>query len=248
MFEIQSLPENGVLWSPAKIDFPGYEDYKAMAYDIAKYINEVELTEDNLKEVKQTLADARKVTEGLNRRRIDIKKEINSEYSEFEKAIKELCGIIDDADQKLRDKVRKVEEAEREAKRDEIIKIWNKRVIHYRINDFFAEAWEMWLTPQHLNKSTSMKSIETDMVEWLEETEAAFNVLDNMEPEYTAEYLSCFNLAEAIKRVNNRNDMVDLARVTQDGQNIAHFIVKGEKDIKLAELLLKQNGINFEIK
>lgn len=248
MHDIQLLPEGGVVYAPAKIDFPGFEEYKVAATEIAEYIGEIELTQDNVKEVKKVLADARKVTDGLNKRRIEIKKLVNSEYQEFEKKVRELCSIIDEADQELRGKVREIEEAEREEKKANIIALWNKRAPHYKISEYFPDAWELWLTPQHLNKSVSMKHVEEDMTEWLEETEGAFNVLSGMDDEYTVEYIGCLDLKTAIQNVNDRKKIKAMFESDdEDEDDTAHFIIRGEKNITLTKLLLKDNGINFEI-
>ena len=247
MFEIQKLPEDGVKFAPAKIEFAGYEQYKKMAEDIADYIRGIELTEDNVKDVKKVLADARKVTDGLNRERINIKNTINSDYKVFEGKVKELIGIIDEADGALRSKVKEIEEAEREAKKEEIIDLWYKRVTHYRINSYFTKAYEIWMTPQHLNKSMSMKAVEADMVEWLEETERAFETLDGMDDEYLVEYINCWDLSTAIKAVNERNKRREIISKDEEAEAVAHFLIRGDKDIKLAKMILKENGINFEV-
>lgn len=247
MFEMTTLPEDGVKFAPARIDFDGYEQYKEMAADIAEYINGIELTEDNVKDVKKVLADARKVTDGLNRERINIQKAINSDYKEFKGKVDELIGIIDEADSALRDKVRVLEEAEREAKKEAIIELWYKRVVHYRIYNYFTKAYELWMTPQHLNKSMSMKAVEADMTEWLEQTERDFETLEGMDDEYLVEYLNTFDLGTAIKVVNERNKRREVVHENEEGERTMRFIVRGDKDIKLTEMILKENGINFEV-
>lgn len=246
MYELQNLPSDGVKWKPAKIDFPGYEEYRIAAGEIAEFINNIELTTDNVKEVKKVLADARKVTDGLNRERINIKKAISTEYKDFESMVNSLIAIIDNADAKLRDKVRGIEEAEREAKREKIIDIWNKRVKHYRIDQYFPDAYSLWLTPQHLNKSMSMKNVEADMTEWLEDTERAFETLDGMDDEYTVEYLNCWDLGTAIKAVNEREHRRELIS-GDDDESVMQILIRGEKDITLTKLLLKENCINYEV-
>lgn len=241
------LKENDVRYLPAQIDFPGYAECMAQAEEIAQYIDNIELTEDNIKEAKKVLADARKVTDGLTRRRIDIKKEIDAGYKSFEAQIKAVIDVIANADRSLRGKVTAMEEAERERKKAEILDLWNKRVIHYTINTYLPEAWKMWLTPHHLNKSMSMKNVEKDMVEWLEDTEAAFNSLGGMDDEYTVEYINTLDLAAAIRNVNARNAVKEQIRQA-DEEESATFIIYGEKNIKLTKLLLKDNGIKFEIR
>ena len=245
--DLIKLPADGVAWTRPTITFQGYKNCEAAATQIAEYISNIELTKDNVKDVKKVLADARKVTNGLNRKRIDIKNDILDEYKGFEDKVKALVGIIDEADAKLRDKVKEIEEEEREEKKQEIFELWEKRVSHYRVNDYVPEAFDLWLTPQHLNKSTSMKTIEADMTEWLQETETAFETLDGMDDEYTVEYIGCLNLPLAIQAVNERRDIRKRVETDEEQETVLHFIVKGEKDITLTKLLLEQNGIDYEV-
>ena len=246
-FEVWDQSKPDVSYQPATVTFPAFEFYKTQAKLIADEIMNTPVTEENVKQVKQLLADARKVSDGLNRRRIDIKKEILKDYDAFEKQVKELASIIDTADNEVRLMVRELEEAEREQKRAAIEELWEKRISNYKVYDLAPNAFEVWLQPQMLNKSTSMKSIETSMTEWLEDSEKAIDTLKAMDDEYLVEYLGCFDITSAIAAVNSRRELK--ARITntedEDTQNTAIFIVTGKKDIKLTESLLTENEINF---
>jgi len=246
-FEVWDKSKPDVSFDPAHVTFPTFEFYKEQAHKIADQVKNTEVTEDNIKEVKLLLADARKVSDGLSRRRIDIKKEILKEFDAFEKQVKELASIIDEADSELRGKVRMLEEAERNRKLKDIEDLWGKRAGAYQIFDLAPTAFDMWMEPQMLNKSTSMKAIETNMVEWLEDSEKAINTLKAMDDEYLVEYLGCFDLAGAINAVNNRKELKSRITKTpdEDTREKAVFTVYGKKDIKLTETLLTENEIEF---
>ena len=79
-FEVWDTSKPDVTFEPAKITFPALGFYMEQAEKIADYINSIEVTEDNIKDVKKDLAAARKVTKALSDRRIAIKKEIMSNY------------------------------------------------------------------------------------------------------------------------------------------------------------------------
>lgn len=233
----------------APVSFPAFEVYKAQAQMVAAYIGSLEVTEDNVKDVRKELAKCRKVTEELKRRRIDIKNRILEEYGIFEGQVKELTGIVDAADSELRQKVRAMEERERQDKRERIHEIWEKRVGLYKVGKLAKdEAFESFLTPQHLNKTTSMKSVEKEMVAWLEQTEKDLDALAAMGQEYEAEYLTCFNLGLTISVVNARHQREQLVRQDheEDAPEVAVFRVYGTKDIALTRALLKANDINFK--
>lgn len=247
-FEIWDQSKPDVSFTPASVTFPAFEFYRVQAQRIADEILNTEVTEENVAEVKKLLADARKVTDGLNKRRIEIKKEILKDFDDFEDQVKTLAMIISDADNEVRAMVRQLDEEERDKKEAVIRELWNKRVTGYQIGDLAPNAFSTWLTPQMLNKSTSMKAVETDMVEWLEASEKAIDTLKSMDDEYLVEYLGCFDFASAVAAVNNRNEM--RTRITntkdEDTEEKAVFVVYGKKDIKLTESLLNENEIEYQ--
>ena len=112
--------QNDVTYDIPQVNFPAYEEYKEKAYAVAEYIYNMEPTAENIKETKTTLAKARKLTDKLNRARIDMKKAILQNYTTFEQQVKEITGIIDDADKEIRAKVKDMEEAERQRKKEAI--------------------------------------------------------------------------------------------------------------------------------
>lgn len=238
-----------ITYSVPTVTFNGYEFYREQAVIIADHVRSIEVTEDNINDVKKELATARKGVKELDRRRIDIKKEIQSGYAEFERQLKEITAIIDEADTELGAKVRVLDEAERDRKKEQVKALWDKRVQQYAVHALDPAAFEKWLTPQHLNKSTSMKSIEADMVEWLEQRERDIDLLRTMDDEYLVEYLGTYDTTSAISAVNLRHQMLDTVRETAEpDEEKAIFVIHGKKDIKLAETILTENEINFERK
>ena len=248
------------LWDPSQPDvtcnkalvkFPAFEHYKQQAQQIAGYINSIVLTDDNVKDVKKDLAAARKITDGLDKKRIQIKNAILEEYVGFESQVKELQGIIKEAESTLRTKVREMEEEERQAKKVQIREIWDKRYPLYEISQYLTpdDAFRSWITPQHLNKSTSIKSVENEMVEWLEATDKDVSTVKSMGDDYLIEYIGRLNLPDAISAVNLRNEIKmeieqgEYEEITSE--TTATFIITGDKNIKLTELLLKDNDIEY---
>lgn len=247
-FKVWNPDTPDVAFKPAQIMFPAYEFYKEQAEQIAEYVSGIEPTEENVKEVKKTLAQSRKFVKALSDRRIQIKKDLLQEFSEFETQVKEISGIIDTADTTVREKVRELEEAEREQKRLVILDLWNKRVTGYRIDGLIPDLFDIWLQPRYLNATTTMKTIETEMVEFLEQTEQDMNALDNFDDEYRVEYLGTLNLADAIATVKRREEMLEAVREEQVDEEVeerAAFIITGKKNIKLAEMVLKENDIEY---
>lgn len=238
------LSQDSVQYTKPVVNFADFNYFLAMAGQVADYISRLELTEDNIKDVKKDLARARKLTKALNDERIRIKREINEPLAVFESQVKEITGVVDEAEEKLRSKVREVEEKEREDKKEQLYEIWQKRAGLYELPQMLPNAFELWLTPQHLNKTTSLRSAEDDMVTWLEEKQRELDTLHSMDDEYMVEYLSTLNLADAINAVHEREERYDAVHAASD-EEVATFIITGAANIKFTEMLLNTNNINF---
>lgn len=247
-FEIVEM-QNDISFEVPSVSFPAYEEYKKKAAVVADYINGMDVTPDNIKDTKETLAKARKLTDRLNRVRIDMKKEILTNYTIFESQVKEIVDIVNKADRQLRDKVNALEEIEREKKKEEIREIWDKRIlITPELEKLIPDAFSRWLSPAHLNKTASMKSVETSMTDWIRETTTEIRAAERMGEEYLTEYISCMDLANAIQRVENRKKISEVIQKTNEPEEEivkAIFIVYGNKDINLTERLLKENEIDY---
>lgn len=243
--------QNDVTYDVARVEFPAYEEYKEKATAVAEYIYGMEANADNIKETKAVLAKARKLTERLNRVRIDMKKAILENYNTFESQVKEIAGIVDDADKELRAKVNDLEEAEREAKKKEIYDLWLKRVPAYDydlLEAVLPNAFDRWLTPKHLNKTTSMKQVEKDMTEWIRKTLEDINAAKAMGDDYVEAYAWAGDLAKAIAEVHRREDALDAIRGLMDPDEeepSQTFVVYGWDNISKAEDLLRRNEIKF---
>jgi hypothetical protein len=238
-----------VKYQVAKVTFDSFPEYKAKCLLIAEHIRNTEVTEDNLPEVKKELAAARKITDELNSRKVQIKKIILSDYTIFEGEVKELKGIIDEADGELRGKVNALEKQARDRKKEEIRQVFLKRIGQYQIGTLIPDAFDRWWHEDLANKSKSMKAVEADMVDWLEGTEKDITTLKGMDKEILVEYLDTMDLAAAIQTVNARNARRQAVEDAPDDivpeEQVAVFRVYGAKDITLAEMLLKDNNINY---
>ena len=238
-----------VKYQVAKVTFDSFPEYKAKCLLIAEHIRNTEVTEDNLPEVKKELAAARKITDELNSRKVQIKKIILSDYTIFEGEVKELKGIIDEADGELRGKVNALEEQARDRKKEEIRQVFLKLIGQYQIGTLIPDAFDRWWHEDLANKSKSMKAVEADMVDWLEGTEKDITTLKGMDKEILVEYLDTMDLAAAIQTVNARNARRQVVEDAPDDivpeEQVAVFRVYGAKDITLAEMLLKNNNITY---
>lgn len=250
---MEELMINAVIQQQPIIVFNDYEKLLSEATLIAEKLNEMEVNEDNIKSQKKLLAKVNRSIKELNDRRIAIKKEILEPYATFEKQVKEIEAIIKEADERLRNQAREIEEAERVEKKKRIHEIWDLRIQQYDLAKMVE--FEGWIQPNHLNKSFSINKVEDEMVIFLESVERDLGVINTMDnsKEIMAEYLNTLSVAEAIEIVNSRikaqekqAEMLKEIGIKADKKYM--FILKSEKDMKFAKMLLNENNIEFELK
>lgn len=253
MNEIEIIEkQNDITYEVAQVSFPAYEEYKEKAQLIADYIDTMDVDEDSVKEVNQTLAKARKLTGRLSKIRIDMKRDLLKNYNTFESQVKEICGIVDRADSDLRAKVRELDELERKKKVCAIHDVWDKRVSQYsELETILPDAFERWLSPKHLNKTVTMKSIEKDMTEWIRKTYEEMEAAKSMGHDYLVAFAWKGTLADAVAEVNShreREEAVKKANLEEGGSEEKEvFAVFGKKDIALTEMLLNDHNIKYII-
>lgn len=248
--ELVLFDNSQILVKQGMIEFNNFEKLKREALLLSEQIMGVEVTEDNVKTSKKMLAVVNNRIKEMEDRRISIKKEMLEPYTSFEKQVKEIVSIVKEADSVVRDQVKSLEEREREQKMEQIRDIFEKRIKHYDFTNLFR--FDSFLTSKHLNKSTSMKTIETEMVQWLEKIDSDIQVihtLPNSERVLT-EYLDTKDVAVAIRIVNEYEERMN--RVIQDKPvsqtNKLSFVItlEDEKDMKLVEMFMQQNKINYK--
>lgn len=231
------------------ISFPMYEELKNQALQVAEYVSSIEVTEDTVKQSKKLLATVNKSVKSLEDRRIAIKKELLIPYNEFEAQVKEIVGIVKEADTLVRTQVKELEEKEREEKQDKIEEIWNKRVQAY---DFDFINIDKFLVPSHLNKTTSLSKVEDEMVTWLEKVNSDLKVIESLpdRKEILQEYIENIDLTVSMLLVNERKEkekkVNEIYEENEDISQVYYFKIFNEKDTKLVELLLNENKIQFE--
>lgn len=234
------------------ISFPEYEKLMDQGKEVAKFIESIELDDSNIKQVKKVLASANKAIKELNDRRIAIKKEILEPYEVFNSQIKDIEKIVKDADTKLRNEVRKLEEIERDNKKKQIEEIWNKRIGQYQ----YAKLMDFddFLDNKHLNKSTRMKSVEEDMVNKLESFERDLEILSKRDDKKDgiSLYKEFKDLGTVLQVLKEKEEEIErqkevLKEIETDKEEVYIFRIVGKKDKNFVEMLLKENGIEYKL-
>lgn len=142
---------------PEAIEFNFAELKQEITERTEAYVGMV-YTDDQIKSAKADVAMLRKFTKALSDERIRVKKEYLKPYDEFEAKVKELSGIVDKAIVNIDSQIKIFDQIKQDEKKASIEEMFK--------NMLFPE----WMTveqiwnPKWLNASTSMASIETELL------------------------------------------------------------------------------------
>ena len=142
---------------PEAIEFNFAELKQEITERTEAYVGMV-YTDDQIKSAKADVAMLRKFTKALSDERIRVKKEYLKPYDEFEAKVKELSGIVDKAIVNIDSQIKIFDQIKQDEKKMNIEEMFK--------NMLFPE----WMTveqiwnPKWLNASTSMASIETELL------------------------------------------------------------------------------------
>lgn len=251
--ELMLFDESQIVVKQGVVEFKGFEKLKQEALRLSEQIEQVEVTDENIQGSKKMLAAVNKRVKEIENRRIAIKKEMLAPYDEFEKQVKEIVSIVKTADGVVRQQVKDLEERERMVKETKLAEIFVKRIRQYDSLDAFN--FQHFIKPQHLNKSTSLISVENEMVEWLEKKESDMKVILSLPNSHDVlmEYLDTKDLSIAINIVNEREErkkqLEQVAPVKKAVEKVGQAFVitlTDEKDLLLVEMFMQQNNINYK--
>jgi len=257
--ELLKVDFKGIQIVQGLIQFNDYQRIKKEAEDLAEQIKTVDVNEENVKQSKKLLAIVNKRLKELEDTRIGIKKSMLEPYQLFEEQVKEIVGIVKEADAEVREQVKLLEEFDRIEKEEAIRDLFFKRREKYTLGELLNP--NHFLKPYHLNKSTSLEKVEKEMVAFLEQTEKDVQVIQSMANagailhEYVK--LDGFNLAEAIavvteqlnkeKEIEKKTKALEKASAKEEEKQVFTFKIFDEKDFKLVEMFMKQNKISYEV-
>lgn len=181
MLEVQISRNNGT------IDF-NFEDLKeALTAELELYKNLV-FTEDTKADAKKTVAELRKLKKQISDKRIEVKKLYMQPYTDFEAKVKELDKLINEPIAFITEQIDAFEQKCIEEKRELINDIYLELVSgrediagYAELNRVYDSKWE--------NVSTSKKTIQESITNYLDGVANDVAAIKSMESEYEAKAL-----------------------------------------------------------
>lgn len=247
--ELMKIDTDKIIVEKGYIDFQQYNEILLQATNVAKWLETLEINEENLKEAKKLVAEVRKRVNALEDVRKDIKREILKPYQMFETQVKEIVRIVSDAEQINRDKIAIFDEKERDKKFAEVAKIYNLRIVKYPEIENLIN-FDDFIKNEYLNKTYSINKVEMDIVERLEQIKKDIEVINKMDnsTDIMINYLNNgFDLGLAIQISQSDNELKEKIK-TNEIINDKKFYLEfdNESDFKLAKLLLEKEKVKFK--
>lgn len=157
------LLEPSVTFKLGSYEFKNKDQLQDFLKGAEKYTGLVVINDDDYKSGKKLRADLRKVSEVINRHRIDKKAEMIKPIEEFETEMKELDsivqGVIKDVDKSVKD----FEQKERD----------NKQVIIDELLKEYSEGYQIEEQKSWYNRTKKVDDIRREILELVEEAKQA---------------------------------------------------------------------------
>ena len=163
-------------------------------YDISNY------STDDVAKAKADKALLNKAQKTLNDKRIAFEKEFMAPFGEFKEVVADTCKLIKDAVSKIDTVIKEDEERSKNEKREQVERIAENCGLE-EVGVNLAKIWnDKWL-----NKSTSLKSITTEISERVERIRTDLETLRSFAEDYdvlVVRYKESLNLNDTVAYAN----------------------------------------------
>lgn len=149
--------------------------------ELAIYKNAV-VTEDAISEAKATKAKINRLSKALSDQRIAVKRRYMEPCDAFEKQIKHLCAICDEASGNLDRQLKEYDEAKKAEKKAAIEQFYAESIGEYAP----MLSFESIFNPRWLNATYSLEQAQNDVTTAISQFATGLNVIRGMGSEFEA--------------------------------------------------------------
>lgn len=177
-------------------------------YDISNY------TDDNIDQAKRDKASLNKAAKALNSKRLEIEKEFMKPFGEFKEVVNETVKLIGECSAKI-DIVVKQNEQQYKDKKKATIKTYFDG-LNVNLVDF-----DKVFKPEWLNKSTSMKSVCSDIDAIFAKVDNELSTLRGFGEDFDVlrtYYMDTLNITSTIQYANRLKEQRERARAAEEAR------------------------------
>ena len=194
------------------------DNLDAVEASIRKRVEEygsMAITEDTVKEGRQSLADIRKEKTALDKERKEIKAQWMKPYLVFEERAKKIIALYDDPIEAINSQIKQYEALQKEEKRKKIQSVYDTVKGEYGdwlpLEKIYDAKWE--------NKSYSPKKIKEDMKRLFGQLEVSISTVQSLKSDYEEQALQVLkdtgSLQAAIGKINELREAEALIKEKQ---------------------------------
>lgn len=227
------------------IVFTNYNELLEQAKNLEEFMDEIEVTEENLSESKKLATKIRKKVTALEDERKSVKREFMKPINDLDEQIKEISQHVMEAESKIRLQLQVLEEKRRDEKESQVRELFDKRINRFEsLQNDKEELYGLFFKPQYLNKSFPLSKVEKELVEFLEKVRTDYKLLADTADNYN---LDETKLHEEY-RTNGLNSgkviFANISGLTKENNSI-YWIGVNAFDFEFLSQFCDSNGISF---
>lgn len=188
---------------PEVIEF-NYQELKQELEEKVSVYSNIVYTDEQIQEAKKDKANLNKLKKALNDERIRREKEYMIPFNDFKSKVNEIISIIDKPIAVIDSQVKSYEEQKKQEKMDAIVEFFNSCEVPEWLH-FSQIMQDKWL-----NASVSMKSVQNEILDRLEQIANDLATLSNL-PEFgfeaTEVYKSSLDMNKAISEAQRMSNI-----------------------------------------
>lgn len=190
------------------------------------------VTEDSIGDAKKTLAQLRKLKDGINAQKIAVKREWMKPYTEYEDKAKQLMSRVEAGISNIDGQVKDYDSRRKEQKLQELKDYFDQEASRYRVEEYLD--WNLIRNPKWANASFSVEDAENEISGIITSTAGDVDYITGMESKFEAamleEYRKCRDLRtvlalelrlKARQEAEERKKAEKVAETFQEQENAA---------------------------
>lgn len=158
------------------------------------------VTEDSIGDAKKTLAQLRKLKDGINSQKIAVKREWMKPYTEYEDKAKQLMSRVEAGISNIDGQVKDYDSRRKEQKLQDLKDYFDQEASRYRVEEYLD--WNLIRNPKWANASFSVEDAESEISGIITNTAKDIDYITGMGSPFEAamleEYRKCRDLRSVL--------------------------------------------------
>lgn len=157
------------------------------------------VTEDSIGDAKKTLAQLRKLKDGINSQKIAVKREWMKPYTEYEDKAKQLMSRVEAGISNIDGQVKDYDSRRKEQKLQELKDYFDQEASRYQVEEYLD--WNQIRNPKWANASFSVEDAENEISAIITKTAGDVDYITGMESKFEAAMLEEYRKSRDLRDV-----------------------------------------------